>query len=67
MAQLENAEHAIKQGAKPRTVTRKGSGEKVDRVVWLRERVELLANQVLEARERALVFNSTPSFFVLFR
>ncbi|GBF99191.1 hypothetical protein Rsub_11636 [Raphidocelis subcapitata] len=67
MAQLEAAEHAIKLGGKPRLVKPKGSKEKVEQVVWLRQRVEELANQVLEARERALVFNSTPSFFVLFR
>jgi hypothetical protein len=37
------------------------------RVEWLRAEVRRLENAVLEARERAMVFNAAPSSFVLFR
>jgi len=67
LGQLEAAEYAVKLGGRRVMIKVKGSSEKVDRIEWLRGEVSRLEKAVLEARERALVYNSTPSFFVLFR
>ncbi|KAI8465074.1 MAG: hypothetical protein J3K34DRAFT_525694 [Monoraphidium minutum] len=67
LGQLEAAEQAVKMGGKRGTTKPKGSKVAVDRIEWLRSEVARLERAVLEARERALVYNSTPSFFVLFR
>lgn len=61
------AERQLELGGPRRLVKPRGSGSKVDKVEWLRAEVARLEREVLEARERALVYNSTPSYFVLFR
>jgi hypothetical protein len=67
VGQLEAAEHAVSLGGKRAEVKPRGSRVKVDRIEWLKGEVARLGARALEARERSLVFNSTPSFFVLFR
>lgn len=66
-AQIEAAENALRLGGKRRTVKVKGAPGPVDRLVFLRAKAALLEAETLEARERALVLNGTPSAFVLFR
>ncbi|KAI8469089.1 MAG: hypothetical protein J3K34DRAFT_514584 [Monoraphidium minutum] len=63
VGELELAEHAVRLGGRRRTVTPRGASAPVDRIEWLRAEVARLERAVLEARERALVYNSTPSFF----
>ena len=67
LARLESAVNAVEHGAKPKMIKPKGASDKVDEITWLRQEVKRLEAAVLEARERAIVFNSTPSYFVLFR
>jgi hypothetical protein len=67
LGQLEAEEHRVKLGGKPRMLTPRGCRAKVARVDWLRKEVAAMEHKVLEARERALVYNATPSYFVLFR
>jgi hypothetical protein len=67
LGQLEAAERAVALGGKRKTIRPKGSGGAVDQIEWLVAEVARLERAVLEARDRALVFNSTPSSFVLFR
>lgn len=67
LGELELAEQAVSLGAKRKMFKPKGSSEKVDRIDWLKGEVARLERAVLEARERAMVLNGTPSYFVLFR
>jgi hypothetical protein len=67
MGELELAEHAVRLGDPPKAIKPSGWKCRVDRIEWLKGEVARLERAVLEARDRALIFNCTPSFFVLFR
>lgn len=67
MGQLEGAIASAACSGKRQQVKPRGAPSKVDRIEWLRGEVARLEAAVLEARARAYAFNSTPSFFVMFR
>jgi hypothetical protein len=65
LGELEAAEHAAHHSG--RRPERWIGLRRVDAIDWLRDEVSRLEREVLLARERALVYNSSPSSFVLFR
>ncbi|GBF87290.1 ERD4-related membrane protein [Raphidocelis subcapitata] len=65
LGELEAAEHAAQHSG--RRPERWIGLRRVDAIDWLRDEVSRLEREVLLARERALVYNSSPSSFVLFR
>ena len=67
MGELELAEHSARLTGKRKVIKLRGSKIQVDYIKWLKGEVARLEREVMEARERSLVINSTPSFFVLFR
>lgn len=67
MGQLEQAEYTLQVTGQRTTIKPPGGKVQVDCIDWLKGEVARLERAVMESRERALVLNSTPSFFVLFR
>lgn len=67
LGQLEAAEHRARATGVRRRVKPRGAAQDVDELEHLQGEVTRLEAAVLEARERALVFHSTQSYFVLFR